>query len=259
MNPTPENPVNPVQKTSDTVPKILDPAVCLTLFNEIEARESSLLHLCDEKDALIEGYRDNIHALELRVRALESTINEQANTIARLMGYSGLVNPVPNKSNTVNTIPHPKPYNRIRSLAELKAECRKRGWKIDTTRHDRDGHDHVMVQFTINTLGQPVVGDFLYNTFNGRFFGELQDGSKFDSQNSTHDHCGWFQILLGAAYTNDPISSPCLRASVVSPYNDGPHIDDGPQADAPLAVAHVNHVNPVQTLRLGSSVVSPAA
>src|SRR4051794_4110350 len=104
-------------------------------------------------------------------------------------------------------MPLVKQFQRMRSLEELRDFCAKRGWSVDSAKHDQDHYDHVRVDFAMET----VRGSFLFNTFNGRFFGNLKDGTAFDSSSIEHDRCGWFQVLLEAAYTNEPKTEDLCR------------------------------------------------
>ena len=95
-------------------------------------------------------------------------------------------------------------FQRHRTLSELKAVCKAKRWTVETDRYDKFGDDHVVVKFTVKTLGGPVRGYFLFNTINGRFFGKLRSGEEFDSQKCDHETKRWFQILLETCHTNEP-------------------------------------------------------
>ncbi len=94
-----------------------------------------------------------------------------------------------------------KTFTRKRTLKELKAFCRKKGWQIDTSKHDREGTDHVVIDFKVGD----VFGRALFSTANGRIFGftdpKSRDGEvHFSSDDTKHEGASWFDALLEAAY-----------------------------------------------------------
>lgn len=90
-------------------------------------------------------------------------------------------------------------FKRFRTLKELKAACKNRGWKVDTGRFDEVGSDYVRVDFDTDTAS----GMALVSMVNGRFFGELNTGEAFSGSSNKHEGCDWFQALLETVYTND--------------------------------------------------------
>lgn len=95
-----------------------------------------------------------------------------------------------------------KTFERHRSIAEIRKLLHgRKGWKLDTTAYDRSGHDHVSLTFVVgNTKGW-----VLYNTFNGKFFGDYgKVGSprrdNFSSSDASLDRKRWFQALLNLFY-----------------------------------------------------------
>jgi hypothetical protein len=91
-------------------------------------------------------------------------------------------------------------FKRFRTLKELKAVCKERGWKVDDSKY-QSGSDHVSFKFKIKTLGGPISGVALFNTFNGRIFGHLKDGRQFSSDSAEFEDRRWFKVLLETAYT----------------------------------------------------------
>lgn len=91
-----------------------------------------------------------------------------------------------------------KTFTRKRTYDEFAAECEQRGWSRDASKHDDPaiGSDYVSVAFT----AQGREGTMLVNMFNGKFFGDLADGTHFNSDTTTHDEEPWFQELLEAVY-----------------------------------------------------------
>ncbi|AHF94192.1 hypothetical protein OPIT5_08175 [Opitutaceae bacterium TAV5] len=89
-----------------------------------------------------------------------------------------------------------KTFKRHRTLKELKAVCKKLGWKLDTTRFDHEGSDHVTIIWQTGRM----TGRTMFSTVNGRFFGKLKDGRFYSSDEAKHDKKPWFRALLNAVY-----------------------------------------------------------
>jgi hypothetical protein len=89
-----------------------------------------------------------------------------------------------------------KTFERHKNVAELRAECHHRAWLLDSRRYDKHGDDHVRIMF----IAHGVVGTMLFNTFNGKFFGETEEGQSFDSSDASLDGQAWFAELLSATY-----------------------------------------------------------
>lgn len=89
-----------------------------------------------------------------------------------------------------------KVFKRVRSPDQIQQTCVERGWKWDSRKHDEEGFDHIRIDFAL----EAVSGHLLFNAFNGRFFGELKTGVRFDSNVATHEACDWFQELLKVFY-----------------------------------------------------------
>lgn len=92
-------------------------------------------------------------------------------------------------------------FTRHRTLEELRATCAQKKWKLETKAF-RAGSDFVSFLFRIKTLSTPVTGIALVSMFNGRFFGTLDSGEDFSSDNTEHENKRWFQILLDTVYTS---------------------------------------------------------
>lgn len=87
-------------------------------------------------------------------------------------------------------------FKTFRRRDELEAECKRRSWPFNANLYDEQGHDHVSIAF----VHDGIYGTALVSLFNGRFFGELEDGTRFDSSKTDHEHEAWFQDLLEAVY-----------------------------------------------------------
>jgi hypothetical protein len=89
-------------------------------------------------------------------------------------------------------------FTRKKTYDELAAECERRGWAFHSKRHDdpKIGSDFVTVEF----FAKDRAGTMLVSMFNGKFFGDLADGTHFNSDESTLDAAPWFQELLEAVY-----------------------------------------------------------
>lgn len=88
-----------------------------------------------------------------------------------------------------------KTFTRHRTLKELKAFCKKRGWPLETKKYD-EGSDFVSFAFEVGGTS----GRALFSTFNGRIFGETSEGEHFSSDSTKHEGLPWFDALLEAAY-----------------------------------------------------------
>lgn len=88
-----------------------------------------------------------------------------------------------------------KKFSRSRTLYELRVECNKRNWPLDTARYYERGDDHVSFKFSFDG----TEGRVLFNTTNGRFFGTAA-GAAFSSDESRFDRKTWFKELLKVAY-----------------------------------------------------------
>jgi len=86
-------------------------------------------------------------------------------------------------------------FTRHRSINELKAECKKRRWRFNQSEYNK-GSDHVWFIFHVGR----VSGKVFFNSFNGRFFGQINNGTRFSSDETTHEDKPWFKTLLAVAY-----------------------------------------------------------
>lgn len=91
-------------------------------------------------------------------------------------------------------------FTKVRKLEEIMDTCVKRGWQWDSRLHDAGSSDFIKITFKITNMR--VEGHVLFSSFNGKFFGQLKDGTKFDSQKSDHDNVPWFEELLKTFYTD---------------------------------------------------------
>lgn len=109
----------------------------------------------------------------------------------------------PKSKKTKPSEPKLKQFQRFVTLDELKANCQKRDWKLDTSLHDHRGHDHVNFKFKIVIRPDRIfTGRALYNVFNSRLFGELDSGEVFDAATDKHEQAAWFQQLLETCYVS---------------------------------------------------------
>lgn len=99
---------------------------------------------------------------------------------------------------TATPTPPPPPhlkFEKLRSLEEIEAECRRRGWQY-SDRLFQQGNDCVSFQWKIGN----VSGNCVLNTFNGRFMGETKGGIWYTSNEGTHEGKAWFKTLLNVCY-----------------------------------------------------------
>lgn len=89
-------------------------------------------------------------------------------------------------------------FARHRSLKELKAEAKRRGWSVNDDQYQRQGSDFVRVDFRHGR----VSGSALYSTVNGRFFGKTKTGVEFNSDDSARDRVPYFAALLACCYVS---------------------------------------------------------
>lgn len=92
-----------------------------------------------------------------------------------------------------------KTYSRPKSVAEIRAQCAAQAIAINTTRHDKEGWDHIVVTLP-GADGKPT--EVLYNTFNGRFFAAPKDNPDkyFSSDDGGLDGKPWFDSMLEFFY-----------------------------------------------------------
>lgn len=86
-------------------------------------------------------------------------------------------------------------FSTHKTSDELRAECEKRKWPLDTRLYDTRGDDHVKFLFQIGT----TKGHVLFNTVTGVFFGKA-NGVEFNSNNEKLDRKSWFKELLDVCY-----------------------------------------------------------
>ena len=91
-----------------------------------------------------------------------------------------------------------KTYDRCKTSDEIKAACQAAGYRIDTSKYEA-GSDFINFDFHFEGVKRVVV----YNTCNGRFFGELDNGEMFNSDSDQHDNEPWFIALLDFVYVAD--------------------------------------------------------
>jgi len=92
-----------------------------------------------------------------------------------------------------------KKYSRHRSLKELRAECKRRGWKINDDRYQNFGSDFVTIIFRCGR----VTGQVLFSTVNGGFFGKTRSGVEVNSDVTTHEQTPFFRALLSCCYVEE--------------------------------------------------------
>lgn len=85
-----------------------------------------------------------------------------------------------------------KTFKGNRPLHEILKQCKDQCVPVDRRRFD-EGWDHIIV-------GDPNNGYVLYNTFNGRFFGQTPEGLQFSSDETVYDNEDWFIALLNFFY-----------------------------------------------------------
>ena len=78
---------------------------------------------------------------------------------------------------------------------EIKAACYEAGFVIDTEKYDH-GSDWV----TISGVFDGEVHRFIYSSFNGRFIGQLEDGTTYSERSSDLDGTGWYDAILDFLY-----------------------------------------------------------
>lgn len=85
-------------------------------------------------------------------------------------------------------------FNRHKPMDQIRAQCLAEGVELKEERHKAGDSDFVRL-----AGGGCWV---MFNTVNGRFWGETPDGTKFTSEGKNHEGKPWFQALLAFFYTN---------------------------------------------------------
>lgn len=88
-----------------------------------------------------------------------------------------------------------KKFAGHRGVSALKALCAEKGVQIDTTKHDRDFSDFVR----LDGVFDKTVVTMIYSVFNGTFFGETEQGVRFN-ESSPFDDEPWFTAILDLLY-----------------------------------------------------------
>lgn len=88
-----------------------------------------------------------------------------------------------------------KKFKRTKPLQVIRDQCKAAGVCINDTLFTKGQSDYIVLEG-----GNARV---LFNTVNGRFFGETPDGTEFNSDKSKHEQCEWFQKLLAFFYTDE--------------------------------------------------------
>lgn len=87
-------------------------------------------------------------------------------------------------------------FARHRTVDEIKKLGKKSRFSVNTQRYDRNGADHIVIHGDFAGHELPV----LYNSVDGRFFGELPSGEMFSSDDATLDGQPWFDAMLAFFY-----------------------------------------------------------
>lgn len=92
-----------------------------------------------------------------------------------------------------------KTFLRHKTYEEIKAQCKEQGLRFGDVLYLNHGYDTVSIKRAEGALDQVV-----YNTVNGRFFGNTDYGLRFSSDYVEHDGEPWFQALLDFFYVEKP-------------------------------------------------------
>ena len=91
-------------------------------------------------------------------------------------------------------------FLRHRTLEELRATVAAEGWTLNEELFNK-GDDSVSFRFQVGR----TKGLCVFNTFNGKFCGSLDQGGEiFSSDSAVHDNCRWFQKLLTTCLVEKP-------------------------------------------------------
>ncbi len=91
-----------------------------------------------------------------------------------------------------------KQYKRQITLAELTEKAMRKGWTLDTRKHDLEGSDYVTLFWKQRNRVRVV----LYSPWNGHF--QVEDGTgKFITHNSPDGAAPWLDNLLEVLFTNE--------------------------------------------------------
>jgi len=86
-------------------------------------------------------------------------------------------------------------FQDFKTVDELKALCKEKGFFIDTQEYEAGGDWITIVFETENEAYQ-----FIYSSFNGRFIGRLNDGTMFHEQSTEFEDQDWYNAILDFLY-----------------------------------------------------------
>jgi len=84
-----------------------------------------------------------------------------------------------------------KKFKRFKTYEEIKAQCAEQGLLFDDRLYRERHFDTVVVRSAEGSKDYVI-----YNTTNGRFFGETGEGDRINSDSTRHDKEPWMQALL---------------------------------------------------------------
>jgi len=100
-------------------------------------------------------------------------------------------------TNTTQAATPRKTWKRCKSLAEIEQQCKEQNLVLKHEMYQRGESDYVMVS---SQTGPDIV---MFRPFNGRFFGETDQGQRFSSDTTENDREPWFLALLEFFYSNE--------------------------------------------------------
>lgn len=88
-----------------------------------------------------------------------------------------------------------KTFKRIKTFAEVKAQCDEQALHLDDDLYLYKGYDTIKISSASESRDYAI-----YNTVSGRFFGITDKCVRFTSDLVVHENEDWFQALLAFFY-----------------------------------------------------------
>lgn len=96
-----------------------------------------------------------------------------------------------------------KKFKSIKLHQDVIDAARARGFGVSTQLYDSGNSDYVRIDFAFNNGQDEVKGSLLWSSFNGIFFGSLEDGTRFDNGSKHLDDVEWYGQLLDLFYETE--------------------------------------------------------
>ena len=98
-----------------------------------------------------------------------------------------------------------KKFKSIKLHQDVLNEVQSRGWHASTGLYETGASDYIRIDFHMVDPAGEVKGNLLWSSFNGIFFGQLEDGTKFDNGSKQLDGQWWYDQLLDLFYETEEL------------------------------------------------------